>query len=213
MLYFSASRNDKLHCTGVATSDSIEGPYTARADPWACPLDQGGAIDASGFLDSDGSRYVTYKIDVSARAQISLQPRPSSAATINIHADPVSCNRETLSAAVVFAATPRIRSSPRLSCSKRLLATVSTRSVMPTKFSAALLPTVRSSRPPASPSCPTDVTCSFSARTASTRLNTTSPTPSQTVSSHPPTSFSLFSIFGTIRSILTGRFDRIALAA
>lgn len=93
MLYFSASRNDKLHCTGVATSDSIEGPYTARADPWACPLDQGGAIDASGFLDSDGSRYVTYKIDVSARAQISLQPRPSSAATINIHADPVSCNK------------------------------------------------------------------------------------------------------------------------
>lgn len=66
VLYFSASRNDKLHCTGVATSDSIEGPYTARVDPWACPLDQGGAIDASGFLDSDGSRYVTYKIDGNA---------------------------------------------------------------------------------------------------------------------------------------------------
>ncbi|KAL1636921.1 hypothetical protein SLS56_001018 [Neofusicoccum ribis] len=66
VLYFAASRNDKLHCTGVATADNIEGPYTARADPWACPLDQGGAIDASSFRDSDGSRYVTYKIDGNA---------------------------------------------------------------------------------------------------------------------------------------------------
>ncbi|KAH7031943.1 putative endo-arabinase [Macrophomina phaseolina] len=66
VLYFSASRNDKLHCTGVAIADTIEGPYTARPDPWACPLDQGGAIDASSFRDSDGTRYVTYKIDGNA---------------------------------------------------------------------------------------------------------------------------------------------------
>ncbi|KAK0647877.1 Extracellular endo-alpha-(1-_5)-L-arabinanase 2 [Lasiodiplodia hormozganensis] len=66
VMYFAASRNDRFHCTGVATSDNIEGPYTPQSDPWVCPLDQGGAIDASGFLDSDGSRYVTYKIDGNA---------------------------------------------------------------------------------------------------------------------------------------------------
>lgn len=72
MLYFSAARNANLHCIGAAVADSIEGPYTARDDPWACPLDQGGAIDASSFRDSDGSRYVTYKIDVRL---ISAAPR------------------------------------------------------------------------------------------------------------------------------------------
>ncbi|KAL0259194.1 hypothetical protein SLS55_006699 [Diplodia seriata] len=67
VMYFAASRaGTSLHCTGVATSSNIEGPYTAQSDPWACPTDQGGAIDASGFLDSDGSRYVTYKIDGNA---------------------------------------------------------------------------------------------------------------------------------------------------
>ena len=29
----------------------------------ACPLDKGGAIDPSGFTDTDGSLYVVYKID------------------------------------------------------------------------------------------------------------------------------------------------------
>ena len=41
----------------------MTGPYTPIETPFACPLDQGGAIDPSGFSDSDGSLYVVYKID------------------------------------------------------------------------------------------------------------------------------------------------------
>lgn len=69
LMYFSASvaDNTKYHCVGTATSDSIEGPYNSNSDtPFACPTDQGGAIDASGFRDSDGTRYVLYKIDANA---------------------------------------------------------------------------------------------------------------------------------------------------
>jgi beta-xylosidase len=51
------------HCVGAATSDNILGPYTAQDSPIACPLSQGGAIDPSGFTDTDGTHYVVYKID------------------------------------------------------------------------------------------------------------------------------------------------------
>ncbi|OCT50754.1 glycosyl hydrolase family 43 protein [Cladophialophora carrionii] len=54
------------HCVGVATSQSILGPYIPQASPFACPdVDAlGGAIDPDGFLDeSTGKRYVVYKVD------------------------------------------------------------------------------------------------------------------------------------------------------
>ena len=51
------------HCIGVATSESVMGPYTPVATSFACPLDQGGAIDPDGFQDVGGKRYVTYKVD------------------------------------------------------------------------------------------------------------------------------------------------------
>lgn len=66
VMYFSATSasNNAHHCFGTATSNNVEGPYTPTSDtPFACPLDQGGAIDASGFRDSNGDRYVVYKID------------------------------------------------------------------------------------------------------------------------------------------------------
>ncbi|KAF2085715.1 glycoside hydrolase family 43 protein [Saccharata proteae CBS 121410] len=63
VLFFSAAADDAHHCVGVATSDSVTGPYSAQDSAWACPLDQGGAIDPSSFRDVDGSRYVTYKVD------------------------------------------------------------------------------------------------------------------------------------------------------
>ena len=64
-MYFSATSSSSPghHCVGTATSSSIKGPYTASNTQFACPLSQGGAIDASGFRDTDGSRYVVYKID------------------------------------------------------------------------------------------------------------------------------------------------------
>lgn len=57
-MYFSAltSQDTKKHSIGVATSKSIKGPYTPKDKPLACPLDQGGAIDAAGFQDDDGTR-------------------------------------------------------------------------------------------------------------------------------------------------------------
>lgn len=52
------------HCLGVATADSITGPWTAQDEPWICDITRGGSIDPSGFLDEDtGRRYVVYKVD------------------------------------------------------------------------------------------------------------------------------------------------------
>lgn len=63
-MYFSAatSQDSSKHCVGAATSSTITGPYTPENDPLACPLNQGGAIDADGYKDGD-TYYVLYKID------------------------------------------------------------------------------------------------------------------------------------------------------
>jgi beta-xylosidase len=66
IMYFSANvaANPGKHCVGAAKSSTIEGPYDSISDtPLACPIEYGGAIDASGFQDVDGSRYVLYKDD------------------------------------------------------------------------------------------------------------------------------------------------------
>jgi len=68
VLYYSAalSSNPDIHCVGAATSDHVEGPYTPLSEPLACPVGQGGAIDAAGFRDTDGKRFVVYKVDGNA---------------------------------------------------------------------------------------------------------------------------------------------------
>jgi len=66
VMYFSAAnaKQDWKHCVGAAKSSNIEGPYDSVSDtPLACPLDLGGAIDASSFQDDDGSRWMLYKDD------------------------------------------------------------------------------------------------------------------------------------------------------
>jgi beta-xylosidase len=66
VMYFSAAydKQDYKHCVGAAKSSNIEGPYDSVSDtPLACPLDLGGAIDASSFQDDDGSRWMLYKDD------------------------------------------------------------------------------------------------------------------------------------------------------
>ncbi|KAF2097516.1 Arabinanase/levansucrase/invertase [Rhizodiscina lignyota] len=56
--------NRTLHCVGHALSSKPEGPYSPISDePLACPLEQGGAIDPSGFKDEDGTRYLLWKVD------------------------------------------------------------------------------------------------------------------------------------------------------
>lgn len=65
-MYYAASlkSNPAVHCLGVARSANVAGPYNdSSSQPWICPEAEGGAIDAAGYLDDDGTRYVVYKID------------------------------------------------------------------------------------------------------------------------------------------------------
>lgn len=68
LLYFSAPTyfSDSPHCIGTAISHTIDGPYIPSEETFVCPYDQGGAIDASGFRDGDGTRYVLYKLDTNS---------------------------------------------------------------------------------------------------------------------------------------------------
>ncbi|KAK5941205.1 hypothetical protein PMZ80_006482 [Knufia obscura] len=66
VMYYAAPLvdNKDMHCIGAATSTSIVGPYEPQKDPFACPKEDGGAIDASGFVDpKSGNLYVVYKVD------------------------------------------------------------------------------------------------------------------------------------------------------
>lgn len=70
MLYFSAERRGSghtIHCVGTATSGTVAGPYIPSEQIFVCPEPYGGAIDASGYRDVDGTRWVIYKIDGNAR--------------------------------------------------------------------------------------------------------------------------------------------------
>ena len=72
--HFSAIRHQ---CIGAATSKTIEGPYTPQATPIICPLSQGGAIDPDGFRDSDGKRYIVYKVDGNSMNGVTHSQNPT----------------------------------------------------------------------------------------------------------------------------------------
>ncbi len=65
IIYYSANvvGHPKKHCIGAALSKTIHGPYTALNETLACNLAKGGAIDADGFVDTNGDLYVVYKVD------------------------------------------------------------------------------------------------------------------------------------------------------
>ena len=71
MYYSAPPKGDPvLHCVGVATSKSVNGPYKAVDKPFACPVERGGAIDASGYQDPvTGLRYIVYKVDGNAKGK------------------------------------------------------------------------------------------------------------------------------------------------
>jgi arabinan endo-1,5-alpha-L-arabinosidase len=64
-LYFTAQeRESGRQCIGVAVAAAPTGPFVSDAPaPLICPLGEGGAIDASSFVDDDGSRYLAWKND------------------------------------------------------------------------------------------------------------------------------------------------------
>ncbi|KIW03199.1 uncharacterized protein PV09_05425 [Verruconis gallopava] len=81
IMYYSAALKEftSHHCVGAALSSTPEGPFQPVGDvPLICPdptgqgtnvnptiasAGIGGAIDASGFTDIDGQRYIVYKVD------------------------------------------------------------------------------------------------------------------------------------------------------
>lgn len=64
MYVVAAGASPALQCIGVATARSPGGPFTPVGDaPLVCPADEGGAIDPSTFVDSDGTRYLVWKND------------------------------------------------------------------------------------------------------------------------------------------------------
>ena len=64
-LYFTATDSaSNLQCVGVAFASDPAGPFTSsEGKPLVCPTDQGGAIDASVFTETDGTRYLVWKND------------------------------------------------------------------------------------------------------------------------------------------------------
>jgi beta-xylosidase len=65
VLYFTArDAASGRQCVGTATSAAPEGPFAPTADsPLVCQVEQGGSIDASAFVDDDGTHYVLWKND------------------------------------------------------------------------------------------------------------------------------------------------------
>ncbi|GAM83614.1 hypothetical protein ANO11243_016020 [Dothideomycetidae sp. 11243] len=65
ILYFSAgsAANPGKHCVGTARSPSVRGPFIPDPSVFDCNIAAGGSIDASGFADTDGTRYVVWKLD------------------------------------------------------------------------------------------------------------------------------------------------------
>lgn len=64
IMYFSIelASSPSHHCIGAAVADEVVGPYTPQDSPLICPDPdvQGGAIDASAFIDPyTGKRYIT----------------------------------------------------------------------------------------------------------------------------------------------------------
>lgn len=66
VMYYTADGGER-QCLGIAVADDPRGPYVDVADaPFVAQLDDGGSIDASPFLDDDGSRYLYWKNDGNA---------------------------------------------------------------------------------------------------------------------------------------------------
>jgi beta-xylosidase len=64
VLYFaSLVEGTDRHCIGAAVAPRPEGPYRPDPDPLVCPMELGGAIDPSPFVDRDGQAWLLWKND------------------------------------------------------------------------------------------------------------------------------------------------------
>lgn len=67
-LYYSTKAPDPAwQCVSVASADTLEGPFEdASKEPLMCEIEEGGSIDASPFVDEDGTAYLYWKNDGNA---------------------------------------------------------------------------------------------------------------------------------------------------
>jgi hypothetical protein len=64
LYYTTTDAASGRQCISVATSDDAEGPYAdTSAGPLVCPVELGGAIDPSPFVDADGNPFLYWKND------------------------------------------------------------------------------------------------------------------------------------------------------
>ena len=61
VMWYAAERKGGVHCLGVATASSPDGPFDDAKGPY-CRDGEGGVIDPSPLVDG-GSRYLTYKTE------------------------------------------------------------------------------------------------------------------------------------------------------
>lgn len=69
LMYFTGRHDASGRmCLGAATADSPDGPFlpTDENEPLVCNPEEGGDIDPSSFVDTDGKRYLLYKNDGNA---------------------------------------------------------------------------------------------------------------------------------------------------
>jgi beta-xylosidase len=75
--YTAMERTTQQQCVGVAYADAPTGPFVDDAPgPLVCEHDEGGSIDASPFVDVDGTPYLLWKNDgnhVGTRSWIRVQ--------------------------------------------------------------------------------------------------------------------------------------------
>lgn len=78
LFYSGLVKNTPRHCIGRAVADDPAGPFVDDStQPFLCPLDLGGAIDPSPFVDDDGRAYLLWKNDgITLRREASLWSLP-----------------------------------------------------------------------------------------------------------------------------------------
>lgn len=64
LYYTTTDATSGLQCISTAVADDPRGPFVDRSTrPLVCPVDLGGAIDPSPFVDTDGTAYLLWKND------------------------------------------------------------------------------------------------------------------------------------------------------
>lgn len=99
VMYFTAEDTASgRQCIGTATGEDPSEPFSGASDePLVCPVDEGGAIDASTFTDADGTRYLLWKNDGNCCGQDTwIQIAPLSEDGLSLTGPPTELFRQSL---------------------------------------------------------------------------------------------------------------------